>query len=322
MQVQKGFDHTPPALRGAAIAIGNFDGVHRGHQAVLAETQRQAAVLGTVAGVMLFEPHPRRHFRPDQPHFQLTPLPRKLELLGGLGLDLAAVLSFDHELATLDAATFASRVLVGGLGVRHVVIGHDFFFGRNRGGNPEFMQALGADLGFGVTVVAPVAAEGEVFSSSAIRAKLAAGRVREAAEMLGHWWRVTGTIAPGAKIGTSLGFPTANFALEAGTALGHGIYAVRIRADGTWYEGAAYLGTRPTFDDGAPVLEVFLFDFSGDLYGRTLDVVFVDYIRQDLRFSDIDALIAQMNKDCDEARRLLAKAAREQPLAEFPLGRI
>lgn len=322
MQVYRGYKNVPAALKGAALAIGNFDGVHRGHQAVLQETRLQADKARIPSGVMIFEPHPRRHFRPDQQHFELTPLPEKLALLGAMNLDVAAVIPFDEALAALDAETFADRVLVNGYDVRHVVIGHDFFFGRNRGGNPAVLCALGERLGFGVTVLAPVAEAGEVFSSSAIRARLSAGSVREAAEMLGHWWRVSGTIAQGAKIGTSLGFPTANFTLQPGTALGHGIYAVRIRLGDDWYQGAAYLGTRPTFDDGAPVLEVFLFDFTGDLYGHTIEVEFIGYVRQDLRFTDIEALKRQMHMDCEAARRILTDAERTRPLAQFPLGGI
>lgn len=308
MQVIHGYTDVPAAARGGALAIGSFDGVHRGHQALLAEARSEARKTGAPAGVVLFEPHPREFFQPGKPHFRLTPLPRKLELLEALGLDVAIVLRFDAGLAALTADEFIERVLVKGLGVAHVVIGYDFRFGKARAGDPDTLRRAGAQHGFGVTVVAQVAEAGEVFSSSAIRAELAQGDVAGAGQMLGHWWRVSSAVIGGAKRGTGLGFPTANIRLEPGTALAHGIYAVRVHADGTRHDGAAYLGTRPTFDEGEPLLEVFLFDFDGDLYGRRIDVEFIDFLRGDSRFDSIEALKAQMQKDCDRARTILAAA--------------
>jgi riboflavin kinase / FMN adenylyltransferase len=308
MIVLHGTENVPPAARGAALAIGNFDGVHRGHQALLQAARDAADRIGRKAGVILFEPHPRELFQPDKPHFRLTPLPRKLELLEAFGLDLAVVLRFDAALAGLSADAFIERVLESALGVSHVVVGYDFHFGKGRAGDPETLRRAGSTRGFGVTVVAQVADAGEVFSSSAIRAELAQGDVQGAAEMLGHWWRVSGTVIGGAKRGTGLGFPTANIALAPGTALAHGIYAVRVMVDGHTHAGAAYLGTRPTFDDGAPMLEVFLLDFDGDLYGREIAVEFINHIRDDLRFDKAEALKAQMQADCDRARAILARA--------------
>jgi riboflavin kinase/FMN adenylyltransferase len=240
--------------------------------------------------------------------FRLTPLDRKLQLLEMFGLDVCVVLTFDAALAGLSAQDFIDKILVDALSVRHVVIGYDFRFGKKRSGSPETMQAAGAARGFGVTVVSQVAEEGEVFSSNAIRAELAQGDVHGAARMLGHWWRVAGTVIGGARRGTGLGFPTANITLAPGTALAHGIYAVRVQFDGAAHDGAAYLGTRPTFDDGAPVLEVFLLDFDGDLYGRRIEVEFIAHLREDVRFSDIAALKAQMAKDCERAAELLSAA--------------
>ena len=228
MQVLHGTDEVPASARGAALAIGNFDGVHRGHQALLEVAHDEAAKLRRSAGVILFEPHPREFFQPDRPHFRLTPLPLKLELIERFGLDLAVVLRFDAALAALSADAFIDRVLVDKLGAAHVVIGYDFRFGKGRGGDPETLQRAGAAHGFGVTVVAQVAEAGEVFSSGAIRAELAQGDVMGAAQMLGWWWRVSGKVTGGAKRGTGLGFPTANVALAPGTALAHGIYAVRV----------------------------------------------------------------------------------------------
>lgn len=307
MIVLHGTESVPPQALGAAVAIGNFDGVHRGHQALLQAARRAAAATGGKAGAVLFDPNPREFFQPGKPLFRLTPLPRKLELLKSFGLDLAVVLRFDAALAQLSAEDFIAQVLVRDLGVAHVVVGYDFRFGKGRAGDPDTLRRAGAAQGFGVTVVAQVAGGGEVYSSSAIRAELAQGDVQGAASMLGHWWRVLGTVVGGAKRGTGLGFPTANIALSPGTALAHGIYAVRVRVEGKVHAAAAYLGTRPTFDDGSPVLEVFLFDFDGDLYGREIAVDFIEHIRGDRRFDGIEELKAQMQADCDRARVILAE---------------
>jgi len=308
MQIIEGYRDVPPAARGAVLAIGNFDGVHRGHQALITAALKEARTLGASAGVLIFEPHPREFFHPEEPHFTLTSMPQKLAVFAKLGLDVAVVLPFDRGLSALSADDFIARVLVEGLGVRHVVIGHDFFFGKGRGGTPETMRASAQRLGFGLTVIDPVAAEGEVFSSSAIRLRLAQGDVKGAAAMLGRWWRIGGKVVGGAKRGAGLGFPTANVPLRRGTALGHGIYAVRALIDGKRYGGAAYIGTRPTYDNGMPVLEVFLFGFDGDLYGRDIEVEFIDFVRGDRKFASSEELIAQMQSDCARAADLLASA--------------
>lgn len=320
MRIVHGYRQVPPEIRDAALAIGNFDGVHRGHQALLLEALKQARAKGRPAGVMVFEPHPREFFRPDEPHFRLTTLDEKLRLIERLGLDFSVVLTFDAELAGLPASRFISDVLVGALHVGHVVIGYDFFFGKGRSGNPETMRAAGLEHGFDVTVIPPVAEAGEVFSSSAIRAKLSAGDVRGAALDLGHWWRVSGVVSGGAKRGAGLGFPTANITLPRGTALAHGIYAVRVYVGGERHGGAAYLGTRPTFDHGPPVLEVFMFDFEDDLYGKEIQVEFLDFIREDQRFPDAGALIAQMQVDCARAREIIQAVDARSPLAGCPLA--
>ncbi len=308
MIIVQGSDEVPAAARGGVLAIGNFDGVHRGHQALIAGAIGEGKRLGAPAGAIVFEPHPREFFQPDKPHFRLTPLTRKLALLEGLGLDVAVVMRFDAGLAGLTAEAFIERVLVQGLGVRHVVVGYDFRFGKGRTGDPETLRQAGVANGFGVTVVAQVAEAGEVFSSSAIRAELAQGDVHGAAEMLGHWWRVVGTVVGGAKRGTGLGYPTANLVLPPGTALAHGIYAVRVYVDGRRLDGAAYLGTRPTFDDGEAVLEVFLLDFDGNLYGRQIEVEFIGFVRADAKFANATALQEQMGKDVERARQLLGAA--------------
>jgi riboflavin kinase / FMN adenylyltransferase len=306
MQIVHGYRNVPEAARGAVLAIGNFDGVHRGHQALLRAASAIGRELAAPAGALVFEPHPREFFHPEEPHFHLTPLPQKLAIFERIGLDLAVVLAFDAGLAALSADDFVSRVIIDGLGARHVVIGHDFFFGKNRGGTPETMQAAAARAGFGITVIPPVAEDGEVFSSSAIRLRLAQGDVKGAARLLGRDWRACGFVVGGAKRGAGLGFPTANIPLPKGTVLGHGIYAVRVHIDGARHNGAAYLGTRPTYDNGMPVLEVFLFDFDGDLYGREIEVEFVDFVRADRKFDSSEALIAQMELDVARARDILA----------------
>ena len=306
MRVIHGSDAIPPEARGAVLALGNFDGVHRGHQALIRNALDEARRKGRPAGVLLFEPHPREFFNPDAPHFRLTSLADKLAVLEDMGLDLAVVLPFDGTLARLDADRFIADILVGALGVAHVVVGYHFFFGRNRSGSAETLRAAGAAQGFGVTVVAPVAERGEPFSSTAIRLKLAEGDVRGAAALLGRPWRVSGPVIGGARRGTGLGFPTANVALPKGTALGHGIFAVRVALDGRTLDGAAYLGTRPTFDDGMPVLEVFLLDFDEEIYGRTIAVSFIDKVRDDRKFASAEELVRQMQDDCAKARAILA----------------
>ncbi len=308
MLVIHGYEHIPAKAQGAVLAVGNFDGVHRGHQALLERTIATARESGKPAGALVFEPHPREFFAPHEPHFHLTTIAEKLAIFEALGLDLAVVLGFDAALAGLDAETFIKRVLVDALKVSHVVIGYHFFFGKGRSGTPETLRAAGERHGFGVTIVAPVAEAGEAFSSTAIRLKLAQGDLTGAARELGRWWRVRGKVVGGAKRGTGLGFPTANIPLSRGTALAHGIYAVRTYLDGREIDGAAYLGTRPTFDDGMPVLEVFLFDFDGDLYGREIEVEFIAHIRDDRKFDTADALKTQMEADCAAARKILAAA--------------
>lgn len=309
MQIIRGWHDVPAALRGASLAIGNFDGVHRGHQAVLDAAEAAAGVTHCPAGVVVFEPHPRKFFHPKRLLFLLTTLERKLELFEAHGLDIAVVLPFDGDLAGLSAEGFVHDVLVEGLGIRHATTGYDFFFGKGREGNPSMLRKLGNKYDFGVTIVEAVGSSGEIFSSTRVRELLAEGDVAAAADMLGHFWQVKGMVESGAGRGSGMGFPTANIRLEREAALGHGIYAVRVQVDGAWHNGAAYLGTRPTFDAGAPLLESFLFEFDGDLYGRQIIVEFVDFIRADAKFKSADALMTQMNADCAKAQEILARMA-------------
>jgi riboflavin kinase/FMN adenylyltransferase len=305
MEIVEGWSDVPARCRGASLAIGNFDGVHRGHRAVIEAAREAALAKGAKAGAMVFEPHPRKFFQPSKPFFVLTPLPRKLELLEKVGCDLAAVLRFDATLASLSAEEFEKQVLAEGFGISHAAIGFSFLFGRGRGGNPRVLRELGQRFGFGVSVVEPKGEAGEIYSSTRVRELLAEGDVASAAEMLGHWWRVTGEVMGGAGRGAGLGFPTANIALGEGQSLKHGIYAVRVHVDGQSLSGAAYLGTRPTFDSGPPLLETFLFDFDGDLYGKTISVEFIAFVRGDAKFRSAEALSAQMRVDCQRAQSLL-----------------
>ena len=230
MDVITGWRDVPAQAKGAVLAIGNFDGVHRGHQAVLGRARDLAKTSGKRSGAVVFEPHPREFFAPDQPFFRLTPLPVKLELLAALGLDETFVIDFGPELSSLSAEAFAKDVIAQGLGASHVVVGYDFTYGKGRTGTPQELKALGAKLGFGVDIVEPVANDGVVFSSSQVRDHLRKGQLEMAAEQLGYWWRVRGTVERGAGRGKGLGFPTANLALAPGQDIAHGIYAVRVAA--------------------------------------------------------------------------------------------
>ena len=321
MEILRSYDAVPIGLKGSALAIGNFDGVHRGHQAVLQAAKDAARAKGTLASVMVFEPHPRQFFAPDKPFFRLTSLERKLALFSAFGLDLSVVLTFDKELASRTPEEFVSTILVDGLGVSRVVLGYDFCFGKGRQGTPEVMQALGKAHNFAVTVVSPAADKGDVFSSSKIRDFLRHGDVRSAAEALGYRWAISGKVESGAKRGTGLGFPTANIRLSANQQLMHGIYAVRVHVGDDVHGGAAYFGTRPTFEAGEVVLESFLLDFEGDLYEREISVEFIDFLRGDQKFHSIEALKAQVAADCARAARVLDALDADDPLARFPLAR-
>ena len=310
----------PSELRGGVVAIGNFDGVHRGHQAVLDIAVEIARRDRRPALVLTFEPHPREHFRPGTSLFRLTPAPLKARLLALAGIDCVVEMDFDAALAGTPAEEFTRRVLIGGLGISHAVTGYDFHFGKGREGSPDFLRRQGELMGFGVTVVEAFGDEaGATVSSSRIRELLAQGDVAEAAGLLGYRYTVEAEISHGAKLGRTLGFPTANMALPACTALRHGIYAVRLREpDGTLHDGVASFGRRPTVeDDGLPLLETFLFDFSGDLYGKTCTVSFFGFLRPELKFDGLEPLVAQMQRDSDEARALLSDV---RPLGEADLS--
>ena len=298
----------PGALAGCVVAIGNFDGVHRGHRAVIAAALQRARALGRPAAALTFDPHPRTFFRPDLPVFRLSTGPDKMRLLAATGLDGAVILRFDAALAATSAQDFIAKILVGRLGIAGAAIGFDFHFGKDRQGSPAYLAGQGAELGFAVDIVPPLQDEGRPVSSGAVREALAAGRVVEAGELIGAPWFVSGEVIHGEKRGRDLGFPTANVRLDASCGLKHGIYAVRAAIDGRLVDGVASFGRRPTFDNGAPLLEVFLFDFSGDLYGKAIDIAFIGWIRGEEKFASIDALKQAMDMDVVHAKDALARA--------------
>ncbi len=321
MEVLRDYHSVPKGLQGSVLAIGNFDGVHRGHQAVLELAKTAARDAGRPSGVMVFEPHPRQFFERDRQLFRLTPLPLKLSLFEHLELDFVVVLNFDRSLASLEAERFVGDVLRDGLRVHHVITGHDFKFGRGRGGSAESLAAMGPGNGFTSSAVAPVG-EGEgVFSSSRVRALLRQAEPRAAADMLGYWWCVREQVIGGAKRGRGLGFPTANLPVAPGMDLAHGVYAVRVQWENQRFDAAAYLGTRPTYNGTEPFIEIFLFDFDHDIYGAEIDVELIAYLRGDERFSDSQALKAQIAKDCEAARAALAEITQDDPMLAYPLGR-
>jgi riboflavin kinase/FMN adenylyltransferase len=297
-----------PALNGAVVAIGNFEGVHRGHRAVIAVAQARARELSRKAAALTFEPHPRSFFRPSEPVFRLTDEPTKLRLLAAAGLDGAIVMRFDAALANLTAEAFVERVLIERFAVAGVVVGFDFHFGKGRAGSPEFLEAAGRRHGFTVDIVPAYAEGGLRISSGAIRTALREGHIEDATEWLGYPWFVSGKVVHGDRRGRELGFPTANLRLDPACALKHGIYAVRVGLDGVRYDGVASFGRRPMFDNGAVLLEVFLFDFDGDLYGRSLDVTFIDWIRPEMTFPSVDDLVRRMEEDGRIARAALERA--------------
>jgi riboflavin kinase / FMN adenylyltransferase len=302
----------PPPLN-TILAIGNFDGVHLGHQAVLTRASQHAVEQNTHASALTFEPHPRQYFKPHEPLFRLTPKAIKVSLLQAYGMAHTHVLAFDEPFATLSADDFMKQILHERLAVKGVVIGHDFHFGAHRGGTPETLQHWCQTRNITCDIVAPVGDESSLLiSSTRIRQALSEGNIALANTLLGYVWRICGTVIHGEKRGRDLGFPTANIALDPACQLKHGIYAVRVHVKGDakgearlWH-GAASFGRRPTFDNGAPLLEIYVLDFSGDLYGQVLQVEFVAFIREEARFDTLETLITQMHQDVAQVRSHLS----------------
>src|SRR5436309_2115282 len=294
--------------RGAVVAMGNFDGVHLGHRAVIAAALEMGRTHGRPALALTFEPHPRSFFSPNTPQFRLTDEAAKLRLLAGTGLAGAVVMTFDKARAGTTAQDFIHHDLIDRLGISGIAVGYDFHFGKGRVGSPALLLSEAQRLGIEVDVQPHVDIEERPVSSSAIRMALAEGEIADATAMLDGPWLVTGEVIHGEKRGRDLGYPTANIKLDNNCGLKHGIYAVRVGRGDQRFDGVASFGRRPTFDNGAPLLEVFLFDFTGDLYGAVLDVAFIAFIRDELKFSDIGALVRQMDDDSAKARAALAAA--------------
>lgn len=300
-------DPTPEALRGAIIALGNFDGFHLGHQAVAGEAIAWAKADGRPAIIATFDPHPVRFFKPDAAPFRLTTLDQRQELFAAAGADAMLVFAFDAELASTTAEDFMARLLVERLGAAGVVTGEDFTFGKGRGGNIELLKTRGSELGLSSRAVGPVLEGGEVVSSSRIREALKTGDCETATRLLTRPFAIRGVVQHGDKVGRTIGFPTANLPLGNYLRPHYGIYAVSSQlADGTRLHGAANLGIRPTFDPPKELLEPHFFDWSGDLYGQEIEVAFHHFLRPEAKFDSLDALTQQMLVDCDQARKLLA----------------
>ena len=310
MHVFRHFENLPDEVRGASVAVGNFDGVHLGHQAVIGEAGRVARDQGIPWAVLSFEPHPRSLFTTDQEPFRLTPFRIKARHVEALGVDNMIVLHFDHEFAGLSADDFVKKVLVKGLGARHVVSGYDFVFGHKRAGNCELLLHKGKEEGFDFTCVSAVDDGETIYSSTRVRRCLKAGDPRGAANLLGRPFEIEGRVEHGDARGRTIGFPTANLHLGEYLRPALGVYAVRAGidegADTRWLEGVANFGNRPTFDKKDTIFEVHLFDFDDDLYGRHLRIALVDFLREEKKFDGLDDLKAQIALDSDNARQILA----------------
>ncbi|MBC8267726.1 MAG: bifunctional riboflavin kinase/FAD synthetase [Rhodospirillaceae bacterium] len=311
MQIFRHFENLPTEVRGASVAIGNFDGVHLGHRAVIGEAGRIAHDQGIPWAVLSFEPHPRSLFMPEGEPFRLTPFRTKAHHIGDLGVDNLIVLHFDEAFTNLSADDFIRQVLVEGLGARHVVSGYDFVFGHKRAGNCELLLQKGQQEGFDFTCVSAVDDGQAVYSSTRIRECLRAGDPRAAALLLGREFEIDGRVEHGDARGRTIGFPTANLHLGEYLRPARGVYAIRAGIDEgsttRWYDGVANYGSRPTFDEKDTIFEAHLFDFDSDLYGQHLRIGLVDYLRPEKKFDGIDDLKAQIAIDSDNARRILAQ---------------
>ena len=308
MQIIRDYQYVEPHNRGAIAAIGNFDGVHLGHQSVI-DVARKINIDAPL-GILTFEPHPREYFAPNAPAFRLMSSTARASRLAKLGIKRLYELNFNKSLASLSPTEFAEKVIHQGLGLSHVVVGSDFCFGKARAGNAQDLKRLGLELGFGVTISKLMKSNDGAISSTAIRNALSEGRPRDAAEMLGHWHRIEGPIMRGEQRGRQLGFPTTNMSIDGLHPPEFGVYAVLADIlDGSHqgrYQGVASIGIRPMFGNNQPNIETFLFDFSGDLYGTTMSVGLVEFIRPEAKFDDINHLIVQMNDDCKRSRKILS----------------
>lgn len=309
MRIVRDYTYLEDRDRGASVAIGNFDGVHLGHRAVIDIARKAGEESGAPLGILTFTPHPREFFAPGQTPFRLMSPEARAHRLEKIGVETLYELNFNAALSALSPETFARNVIHEGLGLRHVVVGADFCFGKGRAGNATDLLRFGEEMGFGVTIAELVKGGNGEVSSTAIRAALSDGRPRDAAAMLGHWHRIEGEVIGGDQRGRTLGYPTANMSIEGLHQPRFGVYAVLVDVltgphEGQ-YHGAASLGLRPMFHGEQPNLETFIFDFSGDLYGAQLSVALVEYLRPEETFDSLDAFIARMDDDCARARRVL-----------------
>jgi riboflavin kinase/FMN adenylyltransferase len=312
MDIFHSLDPLPARSRGCVLALGSFDGFHRGHQNVIGQAAQMADAMQTTLGVLVTEPHPRMVFQPNAPAFLLTPLATKAKLLADFGVDHLCALPFSRSLATMCAADFVLNILIKQIGAIHLVFGYDYRFGQKRGGGADVLSWMGAQEGFGTTQLEPIGvgvegSAGEIYSSTLVRDAIREGMVRRAASLLGHWWSVEAQVHMGDQRGRTIGFPTANMDIEEYIKPRFGVYAVRVHLPktGESFVGVANVGKRPTFDKEDVKLEVHIFDFDRDIYGETLQVDFVSFIRGEHKFDGIDALKAQIAKDCDTAKLAL-----------------
>ena len=315
MRIFRHYNDVPDGSKGAVVALGNFDGVHLGHQALIGEAKRLSQERGVPMGVVAFEPHPQEFFHPSAESFRLTPFRVKARLIAELGADILYAIAFDAEMAAKSAHDFVADVLVHGLGVNAIVVGEDFQFGKGRSGNVALLETMGKEANFGVSVFTPVATSShDKISSTQIRAALKEGRPDVAARLLGHHWSVEARVEHGDKRGRTIGFPTANTRLGDCLKPAFGIYAVRAKVleDDkvlSQQDGVSSFGIRPMFEVDTPLLETYLFDFDGDLYGKHLAVELIAYLRPEAKFEGLDALKAQIAKDSEGARKALRSAS-------------
>jgi riboflavin kinase/FMN adenylyltransferase len=325
MYLLRDYRDPPPECRGAVVALGNFDGVHRGHQEVLRNARTIADGLRAPLGVLVFEPHPRVFFRPDTPPFRLTLLSEKVRQLEAAGVEIVMAFEFDQKMADTSAESFLRDILSDKLGVRHLVVGKNFRYGKDRSGDTALLQSVGVEEGFGVTLVSAFQVDGEICSSSRVRACLREGRPADAAHLLGHWWAIEGPVLAGDKRGRQLGFPTANLPLQDFVEPRVGVYAVRVEVEDSsggiqsCHDGVANIGRRPTFDKDDVILEVNIFDFSEDIYGRVIRVSLIKFLRPEKKFSGLDALREQIALDSHRAREALASS--ESTADRFSVGK-
>lgn len=310
MRIIRDTQFVDPSDRGASAAIGNFDGVHLGHQAVIELAREAGKAIGAPLGIMTFEPHPREFFAKEAPAFRLMNAEAKANRLEKLGVERLYEISFNARLASLTARDFAQGIIADALGLKHIVVGRDFCFGKGRSGTSAMLEDFGKEMGFGVTIADLVTGDHGNISSTNIREALSDGRPQDAAKMLGHYHRIEGEVIRGDQRGRHLGYPTANMSIAGLHPPKFGVYAVRVDILSGPHRGsfigASSIGVRPMFGENVPNCETYIFDFKGDLYGEHLSVALVDFLRPEMKFDGVDALVAQMGTDCDRARALLA----------------